>query len=353
MTASVLHVVQHLRPGGLETLVLEMQARDPNCHVVSLEGDAVSAYEHWPRLKTHGDRIHYLGKRPGLQSSLIWALRGLMRDLRPVAVHTHHVGPMIYGGMAARLAGVPCWVHTEHDAWHLDDPKRAALVRSVAMLLRPVLVADADAVADRVRARCGLKAQTIRNGIDVKRFKASDRGAARATFGLPANARIIGTAGRQEPEKNQALLLRAFALGRGPWGDHLVLAGDGSQGPVLRSMAQRLGLQDNVHFLGRVDRMPELLSALDLFVLPSDKEGYPLSLLEAQACDVPVIATRVGGTADAVCPRTGTLIEAGDAEGLARALGTRSRPSPRRFVLEVGSIEAMMAQYEALYGIRT
>lgn len=353
MTISVLHIVQHLAPGGLETLVLEMQARDPNCHVASLDGDADSALAAWPRLADHADRLHFLNKPPGIRLDTILALRALISRLRPIAIHTHHIGPMLYGGLATRFAGSGArWVHTEHDAWHLESAKRAALVRGIAMLLRPQMVSDADAVAEQLQQRCGIGSTTIRNGIDTAKFSPIEKDVARATFDLPPDKILIGTAGRMEPVKNQALLLEAFAGIEHSVDAMLVLAGDGSQRTALEAKAALLGLGKRVRFLGRVDRMPEYLSALDVFVLPSDKEGYPLSLLEAQACGVPVIATDVGGSRDAVCPTTGALFQAKDRKGLTALLRAFRAPiqTPRDFVLAEGSIDAMAADYARIYG---
>lgn len=352
MTVSVLHIVQHLAPGGIETLVLEMQARDPDCHVVSLDGDARTALKAWPRLNEHADRLHFLQKKPGIQLGTLFGLRALISRLNPRAVHTHHIGPMLYGGLASRLAGATCLVHTEHDAWHLENPKRATIVRLLEKLVRPQMVADADAVAAQLKSRCGIHATTIRNGIDTEKFSPKDKQTARQLFNLPSKGQLVGTAGRLEPVKNQMMLINAFAASAYFNDAHLVIAGDGSQRALLERRANALGIGTRVHFLGRVDRMAEYLSALDLFVLPSNKEGYPLSLLEAQSCGVPVIATDVGGSRDAVCPATGQMIQAGDSLGLSYALKKldANGGNPRDFVLAEGSIDVMTAQYAGIYG---
>ena len=133
-----------------------------------------------------------------------------LRTLRPKAVHTHHIGPLIYGGIAARLAGVKSRVHTEHDAWHLDNERRARLMRAAVIAGRPTVISDAELVAKRVEAILGLPRRVVLNGIDTDRYTPSDSAKARAALGLPRDGFIIGTAGRLESVKNQALLIRAF-----------------------------------------------------------------------------------------------------------------------------------------------
>ena len=101
-------------------------------------------------------------------------------------MHTHHVGPLLYGGLAARLAGIRRLVHTEHDAWHLTDPRRRRLQAGLVGLLRPCLVADAALVRDSAEAALpGRRYAVIGNGVDTHRFTPGDRDAARRVLGLP------------------------------------------------------------------------------------------------------------------------------------------------------------------------
>jgi hypothetical protein len=147
MSGAVIHVVQHLSPGGLEVMALELaraqQALGQETYVLSLEGNLEAALAHWPRLATQQGQLLFMGKRPGLDVTLLPRLIALFRRMRPACVHTHHVGPMLYAGAAARLAGVPARLHTEHDAWHLAAPRRRRLVRAARLAMAPVMIADA------------------------------------------------------------------------------------------------------------------------------------------------------------------------------------------------------------------
>ena len=354
----ICQVVQHLRPGGIETLVLELArlARDQDTRILSLEGRVDDAVVAWPRLGAWQERIESLDKPPGLRPGALGALISQLRRLRPRAVHTHHVGPLIYGGLAARFCGVPRVVHTEHDAWHLQDPRRLRLQRAILTLVRPRLVADSRQVAESLAHFLPrFPARVIPNGIDTQVFTPGDRGEARALLDLgdflPDGARLIGCGARLHPVKGHRYLLEALALL--PPDVHLALAGDGEEETRLRQQADSLGLTSRVRFIGRIDDMLAFYRALDLFCLPSLKEGMPLSPLEAQACGIPVVVTDVGGSREAVCPQTGTLVPAEDpaalAQGLRQALSRLGAGDARGFVLEHGDARAMVAAYGALY----
>ena len=136
----LVQVVQELTPGGIQVMVLELERRlrvDFDVHVVSLEGTTAGLRAAWPRVATIGDRLHALGKAPGVGPGTAVRLTRLLRRLRALAVHTHHIGPLLHGGLAARLAGVRRLVHTEHDAWHLDAPNHRRLQRAALAAFRP------------------------------------------------------------------------------------------------------------------------------------------------------------------------------------------------------------------------
>jgi glycosyltransferase involved in cell wall biosynthesis len=350
----VVQVVQHLAPGGIETMVLDLRrfaAAGDQVLIVSLEGDQASACLEWPRLRDHCDALVFLNKGPGWDLGLIAKLARLFLRHRTDVVHTHHIGPLLYGGMAARLAGVPFVVHTEHDAWHLNDPRRRRLESWLLRAVRPTLVADADCVAECLRRALPHTAPVvIRNGIDTQRFVPGDRGAARQALGLPQQQPIIGCAARLVAEKGHSILLQALAQLDGTIG--LALAGAGAQESLLRVQVARLGLQQRVHFLGRVDDMPRFYQAIDVFCLPSFAEGMPLSPLEAQACGRPAVVTDVGGAPEVVCPHSGKIVPAGDATTLAQALADAlreaGRVSPRDFVAATADVRTMVGAYNAL-----
>ena len=353
----IVHVVQHLRPGGLEVMALELaraqQPRHPTL-IVSLEGDFAEAAAHWPRLAALRDSLIFMGKRPGLDPLLVARLVALFRRLRPVCVHTHHAGPLLYAGPAARAAGVARRIHTEHDAWHLQNGRRRRVVGFALWASRPELVADAPHVAAAVAAALGRGLpRVILNGVDTTRFTPGDRPAARRGLGLPEHGCIVGIAARLEHVKGVDVAIAALASVPGVW---LAVAGTGGEAENLKSQARSLGLQDRVIFLGLVNDMQRFYQAIDLLCLPSRAEGLPLSMLEAQSSGVPLVACDVGGVRAALDPESGMLVPAEDPAALAQALrlmvqsGDRlANPvTPRRFVERTASLQQMAAAYLTL-----
>ncbi len=340
----IIHVVQHLAPGGLEVMALELaraqRALGQDARVLSLEGEAESAIAAWPRLASQREQLLFLGKGPGLDATLLPRLVALFRRLRPHCVHTHHAGPLLYAGLAARLARVPARLHTEHDAWHLNDPRRRRLMQAARAMAAPRMIADAPHVGHAVTAALGgLAPVVVMNGVDTARFAPTDRAAARAALGLPADGALLGVAARLERVKGVDVALAALALLPGDF--RLAIAGGGGEADALRAQAAGLGIAHRVHWLGVLDDMARFHPALDLLLVPSRNEGLPLAPLEAQSCGVRVVAAEVGGVAAALCPATGALVPPENPEALADAIRDALARSgdPRPFVLREASLE--------------
>lgn len=351
---TIIHVVQHLSPGGLEALALNMLAfSSPHQKVliVSLEGTKQESVLKWSKLKSVENQLIFLNKPSGYSVKTLIQLVKLFLTLKPSVVHTHHIGPILYGSVAARLAGVKARIHTEHDAWHLSDQKHRALQNLALKIAKPCVVADALLVKQRIHQHFDYQdVRVIKNGIDCEKFTTGSKHLARQLFGLPVQSTIIGTAGRLEQVKGHDILINAMALL--PNHIQLVIAGDGSQRIKLEQQVQQLGLSRRVTFLGLVDDMTRFYQTLDLFCLPSRSEGFPLSTLEAQACDIVTLASNVGATKETLCPSTGVLFESENSQQLAAsvktALNKPVKASPRQFVLKHNDIRDMMRAYEIL-----
>ncbi|NUW73006.1 glycosyltransferase [Vibrio mediterranei] len=353
-TYKVVHVVQHLAPGGLETMVLELlkQAKeDERVFIISLEGELEQAIKHWPQLIKYRSHLFFLGKKPGSQITLLRVMYRLLKVLKPQVVHTHHIGPLIYGGIAARLNRVPARIHTEHDMWHLTDAKRQKVENLALKVVNPILVADAQKVQQQLSQLFPYTTPTvIKNGVDCNRFVPANQAGARRILGLPAKVTLIGTAGRLEPVKAQATLIKSIA--RLSNDIHLAIAGIGSLEQELKDLAKALKVEDRVHFLGLVNDMPSFYQSLDLFCLPSVCEGFPLSPLEAQACNVPVVVTDVGAAKETLCPLSGVTTKSNRVfslvQALENALKTRHLFCPRDFVVENNDVRSMSEAYRNL-----
>lgn len=167
------------------------------------------------------------------------------------------------------------------------------------------------------------KITVIYNGVDLERYRKSvDRWAVRIGLGLGVHARLIATVGTLWTAKGHRYLVEAMAaiVPRQP-DVHALLIGDGDLRGELQEQVRRLGLQKNVHFLGSSKSVPELLAASDLFVLPSLWEGLSMALLEAMATGLPIVASEVSGTLQAITANeSGVLVPPGDPGRLAEAI---------------------------------
>lgn len=352
----IAQVVQHLQPGGLEMLALELAKQLSSQRpmiIISLEGEKEAALKRWPQLIPFARQLYFMNKQPGIKINLVHKLKKLFVVRKVDVVHTHHIGPLLYAGIASRLAGITTLVHTEHDAWHLRNFKRRCIQNAALRLVRPVVVADSGYVKE---ALCSyypfVKPQVILNGIDTKIFVQGNQKLARKRLGLPYDKRIIGCSARLETVKNHCVLIHA--LHRLPENVCVALAGTGTLEGVLRAQTKKLGLDNRVIFMGHVQDMRSFYQALDIFCLPSQKEGFPLSLLEAQSCNIPVVATDVGGCAQAVAPSAGELVPPGNIGALVHAL--ERQLTRRKHIINTHayidvhfSAEGMAQRYNALF----
>lgn len=322
---TVVHGVLALDVGGLERNVLN-QIREGHrlgqrVAVVCLERPGTLA----PQAEALGARVVTLGKRPGLRPEVVGRMRAALRELAPDVVHTHDVATLLYTGPAARRAGAPVVVHTEHGRGDYGRFRTRTLGRLAGRYARRFYcltedMADwvtAHGVAPRARVR------VIHNGIDTACFRdPGDPGEVRRSLGIPSGAPVVGTVGRLNEVKRQDVLLRAFARVRQSLPDaHLVLVGDGPLRGNLGTLAEGLGLSGCVHFAGYQPRSTPYLAVMDAFALTSRSEGMPQAALEAQVAGVPVVATRVGGLPELLDEgRTGLLVKPGDEGAVADAL---------------------------------
>ena len=369
---TIVHVVQHLRPGGIECLVLEIMKYNLDAEngdrvlIVSLEGRKDHVVSQWPRLKAYEDHIYCLNKPSGWCVKTSLELTAIINAIGADAIHTHHIGPLLYGGFAARMAGLQYHIHTEHDAWHLSSRRRQLLEKLLLKLFKPTLVADASFVADQLeRAEMNYPAHTIHNGIDAEYFTAGDKILARNRLSIDKwliqhkhnvkCTKLIGCAGRLVAVKGHCYLLQAMT--------HLsddtvlVLAGEGEEFQNILQSAKELQLENRVLLLGAISDMRSFYQAIDIFAMASLNEGLPLSPLEAQACNVPVVLTDVGACNEACCSDTGILVPSQSGTALAWGIrmqikklssGHVKKLSPRSFVETQRSLSSMVRQYQLL-----
>lgn len=361
----VLHLIDSLDLGGAQEVVVNIVRGADRSRfeheVATLHGHGI----YLQRLIDSGVRVHSLSPAkwlpahiPGL-ASVLWSGRF---DI----LHCHLIASNLIGKPLGRLMGVPVVIN--HD--HTNDPSRgtnalilgletwanrfAAHTIAVSASCRDFLVQREGVADDRV--------SIIHNAIDTTRFRPSSgqRGSARSRLGISAAGPLVAGVGRLNPQKNFPLFLDIASLVAARNGDtRFLIAGTGPEEALLRSKASALGLDGRITFAGYVADPREIYNACDILLMPSRFEGLPMTLLEAMAMEVPVVASRLDGIAEVVTDhRDGLLMEPGDAGAFANAITSllndpemrRSMGIAARRKIEEGfSAQRMVAEIEAVY----
>lgn len=271
--------------------------------------------------------------RPRKDIEAVLAFRRVIRDFAPDIVHTHSSKAGLVGRLASRLAGVPAiftahgWGFTPGVPWARRTIARASERFAAPLSARIITVSDADR---NLAATHGVGEEhslvTVHNGMpDVPHV--ADPGSESPELRVAMTARF-------SQQKDHLLLLRTIAGLRTPW--RLSLIGDGPLRPAAELEAARLGIADRVEFLGDRRDVPELLATAHVFVLTSNWEGLPISIIEAMRAGLPVISSDVGGVNELVEDgKTGFLVPRGDAAALLDRLGALAKD--RRLRASMGS----------------
>ena len=321
---TVLFIIKPERGAGAEMVLVEAAARlDPDrfqviCGLLTPDTEKVIPAS----LATVDFRM------PGLNGwvwlRFLFQLCWVIHRRRVHLIHVNSYVPGNYARLAAALMRVPIVI----DHWHgftRFNRKRRFICRTLARFT-DLSLAVSQGVKEYLVSEIGLDPATVRvvpNGVDVAALDAARPGpVVRRELGLPEDAPVIGLVGRLDHwGKGHKELFTAMARIRERHPVHALIVGGGRRAAEMRQLAESLGLADAVHFLGQRRDVPDLLNAMDVFVLPSYSEGVSLALLEAMAAGRPVIATAVGGLPEVVTDGdTGLLIPPRDPEALAQAL---------------------------------
>ena len=357
----VLQVGLSLAPGGTERLIRDLA--DRLRHDVRMAVVCIDEAGAWGEsLAASGIPVTALERRPGFRPSLGKRIATIAARHGADVIHCHQYSPFVYGCLA-RLLRPARLLFTEHG--RLADapasPKRHAANRVLRLLPDRVFTVSEDLKQHLVRE--GFKpdqVEVIYNGIDIGPAPGcAERSAARRALGLPADAFVAATVGRLDPVKDYPGLVRAFAeVARRRPDARLILIGDGPERLGIEQAIAEHGVTGAVLLAGHREDVRTLLPAADVFVNSSEFEGVSLTILEAMAACLPVVATRVGGTPEIVGATTGVLVPARDSGALASALlALASAPdtrrafgeAARRIAVERFSLERMIQQYLAVY----
>ncbi|WP_274630895.1 glycosyltransferase [Arvimicrobium flavum] len=291
-------------------------------HMLTLAGAISSTHEVALAFPPHGDGVRFLvrGDAAGFETvALDEAFPKWLTARRPAILHVHAgIGWEGHGLVeAGRIAGIPI-VRTEHLPYLITDEQQKSQHRMAAGLA-DTLVVVSDSAAESYRAEGFDRLVTIRNGIDTPIVR-HPRGDTRETLALPDNARLVITVARFAAQKGHDCLLHAAAeVTRQIPHVVFLMVGDGPERETMQALTASLKLA-NIAFLGQRADVPDLLAAADLFVLPSLFEGLPIVVLEAMALALPVVATRIGGTLEALGSDHPLLVPAGSPYSLAGAI---------------------------------
>ena len=289
----------------------------------------------------------------------LFKLYRLMRRERPHIVHTHTATAGLLGRLAAKLAGVPVILHTFHG--HVLHGYFGPLQSKALVWMERLLARLSDRIVTvsegqrQELAAYGIapleKITVVPLGFELEELLAceSHHGELRRELGLADGNKLVGIVARLVPIKNHHLFLQAAqVVAEAVPQARFLVVGDGELREELEVYARDLRLDGKVLFTGWRRDLPCLYADLDVVALTSINEGTPVSLIEALAAGVPVVATAVGGVPDVVVDgETGCLVEAGDVKGLAEAIIELLRNPERAKEMGSAGREAVYPRFAA------
>jgi glycosyltransferase involved in cell wall biosynthesis len=337
------------KPGGTTSLVFSYASwlKKRGFKVTLLAGEGTWLFEEAAKVGIPCLRVPWMQReiRPWFDLPAIFSLARLLRTLKPDVVHLNSSKMGVIGSLSARLAGVPrvvyCiggWAFLESIApWkrrvYILAERFTARLKDVIVCLHPgdKQIAEEHGIRPREEIR------VIPNGVDLQALDHArlNRIDARQALGLPQDRFVFGTIANFYPAKNLPTYIRTVGplLKKSPSAS-LVLIGEGPERPQVEQAIRDTQISEQIVLTGAREQAHTFLAAFDVFVLPSTKEGMPLSLLEAMAARLPCITTRVGAHAWMLEGTGSSLLSPHDPEALRQALSEALQQRGR--FIEVG-----------------
>ncbi len=356
----ILHILPNFGPGGAERLVVNLM------ETTNKERFEVAAVSLFPEtgtilekeIREKGLKVYFLNKHLGPDPRMVYKLYRIFKEYKPNILHTHRY-VLRYALLPALLCRIPVKIHTVHSIAEKEVDGIGKVIHWFAFHLGGVVpVSISQQVANTVKDLYGKNIHTpvIYNGIPTNHFVNNSH---RLTQRINKNLILIHI-GRFATPKNHHLLIESFSIAVKEHPNmELWLVGDGPLRPEIEKLVKEKELENKVKFLGVRSDILQLLSESDVFILPSDWEGVPLTVLEAMATGKPVIATTVGGVSELVEDgRTGILVPPKDPKALAQAILRLAKdPAMRESMgkegqkraIEKFDIKQTARQYEELY----
>ena len=349
----VMVVIPALGTGGGEKIAIDIAA---NVDKRKIEVLVVSLYEKKDTILDRyamdlGLNVVYLDKKIGFDAKVIGRLHKVYKEFKPDVIHTHlYVGPYVFFATPRKVKKI----HTVHN---LAEKEATGLLRTLMLfgykMWNVVPVAISPLCARTISDLYHIELQTIpciMNGIDINRFNLKRT--------VHQKIRFLNV-GRFYPQKNQKLLIEAFKRVHSCIEEtELELVGDVDLRKKLENQIESLGLSGTVIMNGETDRVDLKLNNADVFVMSSDFEGLPVSVLEAMASGLPIVSTAAGGTVDIVeHEENGLIVDVGNGDQLAEAMIRLAHDKELRITMgkksrkmaEQYSIEKCSEAYQKLY----
>ena len=360
----VVHVMQVAGAEMLVKQIIERLQEDIEPVIFCLDAQGLLGQQ----LELKGVPVIVLNRLPGIDHSLPSRFAKALRRHRIDILHAHQYTPFFYSSLA-KLCGA--WnvkvIFTEHGRHYPDvvSWKRRLANRLLLSRLSCARTACCDFAARATEVHDGFHTvETIPNGVDLatfpRRSNPGERLALRQRLGLESDLLYVACIARFHPVKDHGTLLQAWRIVQAKIPQaRLLLVGDGPERVKMESLASELGIADKVRFWGIRHDVPDILRAIDVFTLTSLSEASSLTLLEAMACECPVVVTDVGGNSEHVTDGIeGLIVPRQDQRKLAECLQSillrpewreRMGLAARQRVEKQFSLQNTIARYQRLY----
>lgn len=359
MKLKIAYVISGLGRGGAERqlqLLLRYLDRDAFAPtVVSLSPPGPFA----EGIRDVGVSVFAVSRRGRLDVARLWDLVSVVRGLAPDVLQTFLLPDTIYGFTAGRLAGVPVLIASRRTDRYEEFPPLVRALNELVSRWADAVICNSRRATHYLPAFLAPRAVVIHNGVEPLVMRRT-RDETRAALGIPADALVVGTVGRLVPAKNPRRFLAVATRMRNLRPDlSFLVVGGGPLEREIRAEVDANGLAGRVVFTGERDDIADLLGAMDIFLLTSDREGLPNAVMEAMAAGLPCVVTDVGGNAELVVDGETGFVRRATAIGelanaawrLAEAPGLRRRfgDAGRRRMRVEFTPEALARQTEILY----
>lgn len=361
---NVAQITLSMGQGGIENLLISLVENQASEHFKTYVYCLDYGGELLPKIESLVVLTRVFKRKPGIDWQLIVALAKCFKKDDIDIVHTHNEASHFYGCLAALLVRKPVVVNTEHSRHYVDGHWRRRLEKKLLSFVTKKIIAVSDELLTASIERDWIspkKLTVVANGVDLKRFLTRPRSELiklKQELGIQPNVKIITIIARLNPIKNHALLLDAFALlCRTTPLLNLLIVGDGGLRSELEKLSNKLGIANQVTFLGNRSDIPELLAITDVLVLCSHREGLPLVLLEGMAARVPIVVTQGANRSGVIKNQiSGFVCEACTeqlAENILYAVDSKTTPNTvdnaEAVVNQDYSIAKTVSLYETIY----